>query len=109
MQRAILQLSIIALCVFVQSFRPSLVDAMEPTVQAAGSATGVIATVIGLPLKVATCGATIALGGVGYGLTLGHSEFVQTELLSGLPSACGTQLDTVTVQVDGPQPDDMSK
>ena len=111
MQRAILQLSIIALCVFVQSFRPSPVNAKDigPTVQAAGSATGVIATVIGLPLKVATCGATIALGGVGYGLTLGHSEFIQTELLSGLSSVCGTQLDTVTVQVNGPQPSDISK
>ena len=111
MQRAILQISMIALCVFVQSSRPSLVNAkdMEPTVQAAGSATSVIATVISLPLKVATCGATIALGGVGYGLTLGHSEFIQTELLSGLSSVCGTRLDTVTVRVDGPQPSDMSK
>ena len=111
MQRAILQVSIIALCVFVQSFRPSLVNAenMEPTVQASGSATGVIASIISLPLRAATCGATIALGGVGYGLTLGHSEFIQTELLSSLSSACGTRLDTVTVQVNGPQPSDVSK
>ena len=111
MPRAILQISMIAICLFVQPFRPSLVHAtdVEPTVQAAGSTTSVIATVISLPLKVATCGATIALGGVGYGLTLGHSEFVQTELLSGLSSACGTRLDTETVQVDGPQPSDMSR
>ena len=111
MPRAILQISIIVLCLLVQSFRPSFANAkdMEPTVDVAGSATSVIATLISLPLKVATCGATIALGGVGYGLTLGHSEFVQTELLSGLSSACGTQLDTVAVGVDGPQPSDMSK
>lgn len=111
MQRAILWILVIALCSFVQPFHPSLVNAkeMEPTVQAAGSATGVIATVIGLPLKVVTCGATIALGGVGYGLTLGHSEFIQKELLSGLSAVCGTRLDTVTVRVDGPQPSDMAK
>jgi hypothetical protein len=111
MPRTILQISMIALCLIVQSFRPSFVNAedMEPTVQAAGSVTSMIATAISLPLKVATCGVTIALGGVGYGLTLGHSEFIQTELLSSLSSVCGTRLDTETVQVDGPQPSDMSR
>lgn len=78
-------------------------------------ATGVysaIATVIAVPVKVATCGALTAVGGTGYGLTVGESEFVQEEFLSALPSACGPALKTlppdVTPYLDGPQPDDMA-
>jgi len=78
-------------------------------------ATGVysaIATVIGAPVKLATCGALTAVGGVGHGLTVGESEFVQEEFLSAIPSACGPTLKTLPADVapylDGPQPDDMA-
>jgi hypothetical protein len=78
-------------------------------------ATGVysaIATVIGLPVKVATCGVLATVGGVGHGLSVGESEFAQEEFLSAIPSACGPVLKTlpadVTPYLDGPQPDDMA-
>jgi hypothetical protein len=71
-----------------------------------------IATVIGLPVKVASCGVLMAVGGVGHGLSVGESEFVQEEFLSAIPSTCGPTLKTlpadVTPYLDGPQPDDMA-
>ncbi len=78
-------------------------------------ATGVysaMATVIGVPVKLATCGTLAVVGGAGHGLTVGESEFVQEEFLSAIPSACGPSLKTlpadVTPYLDGPQPDDMA-
>ena len=71
-----------------------------------------IATVIGAPVKIATCGVLVTVGGVGHGLSVGESEFVQEEFLSAIPSACGPSLKTlpadVTPYLDGPQPDDMA-
>ena len=61
----------------------------EPVVGVAGAITSVLATVIALPVKAVTCVSTVALGGVGYGLAAGSSEFVREELLGGLPYACG--------------------
>ena len=72
----------------------------EPTVRVAASVTGVLATVIALPVKLVTCVTTVAMGGTGYGLTAGHSEFVEDELLAGLPDACGTQLHTTPQAVE---------
>ena len=78
-------------------------------------ATGVysaMATVIAVPIKFATCGTLATIGGVGHGLTVGESEIVQEEFLSGIPSACGPVLKTlpadVTPYLDGPRPDDMA-
>jgi hypothetical protein len=69
------------------------------------------ATVVGLPIKIATCAAMTAVGGVGYGLTLGHSDLVRQEFLSGLPLACGMKMNTtapeVTPYLGGPQPDEL--
>jgi hypothetical protein len=70
----------------------------------------IIGTVIALPVKVVTCGGMAALGGVGYGLTLGESEFVQEEFLSSLPDACRPVLKTTPMEIDrvlpGPRPQD---
>jgi hypothetical protein len=66
----------------------------DPVVNASSAITSVLATVVALPVKAATCVTTMALGGTGYGLTGGHSEFVQQELLAGLPYACGAYLHT---------------
>ena len=109
MQRNILRGVLIALCLLVQTVGVSFVGAEEddPTTLGAASVTGAIATVLALPLKIATCGATVALGGVGYGLALGHSEFIQQELISSLPAACGARLDTIEVPIHGPQPREM--
>jgi len=78
-------------------------------------ATGVysaMATVIAVPIKFATCGTLATIGGVGHGLTVGESEFVQEEFLSAIPSACGPYLNTlpadVTPYLEGPQPRDMA-
>ena len=71
-----------------------------------------IATAIGGPVKFVTCGTLAVVGGVGHGLTVGESEFVQEEFLSAIPSACDPSLKTlpanVTPYLDGPQPDDMA-
>src|SRR5689334_18611213 len=53
-----------------------------------GAVFSILGTIIALPVKVATCGSMAVLGGVGYGVTLGESEFVQEEFLSALPDAC---------------------
>src|SRR5262245_11779168 len=53
----------------------------------AGGVYSAMATVIALPVKVATCGVVATIGGVGHGLTVGESEIVQEEFLSGIPSA----------------------
>jgi hypothetical protein len=78
-------------------------------------ATGVysaMATVIAVPIKFATCGTLATIGGVGHGLTVGESEIVQEEFLSGIPSACGPFLKTlpadVTPYLEGPEPRDMA-
>ena len=78
-------------------------------------ATGVysaMATVIAVPIKFATCGTLATIGGVGHGLTVGESEIVQEEFLSGIPSACGPVLKTlpadVTPYLEGPEPRDMA-
>ena len=70
----------------------------------------IIGTIIALPVKVVTCGGMAAIGGVGYGLTLGESEFVQEEFLSALPDACRPVLKTTPMEIDrvlpGPRPQD---
>jgi hypothetical protein len=72
----------------------------DPAVEVASGVTGIVATVIGLPVKVASCVATVTLGGVGYGLTAGSSELVRDEMLRGLPYACGAYLYTLPPAID---------
>lgn len=77
----------------------------------AGGAYSAIATVIAVPVKLATCGTLVAIGGVGHGLSIGASEIVQEEFLSAIPSACGPYLNTLPADIaphlEGPQPRDM--
>ena len=76
-----------------------------------GAVFSIIGTIIALPVKVATCGGMAVLGGVGYGTTLGESDFVQDEFLSALPDACRPVLKTTPMEIDpilpGPQPQDL--
>jgi hypothetical protein len=78
----------------------------------AGGLYSAIATVIAVPVKVATCGVVTTVGGVGHGLSAGSSEIVQEEFLSAIPSACGPYLNTLPADVaphlEGPQPRDMA-
>lgn len=75
-----------------------------------GGVFSIIGTIIALPVKLATCGGMAVLGGVGHGLTLGESEFIQDEFLSALPDACRPVLKTTPMEIDpvlpGPRPQD---
>jgi len=77
-----------------------------------GAIFSIIATIVAVPVKIATCTAVSAIGGVGYGATLGESEFIQEEFLSGIPDACRPVLKTTPMDIDpylrGPQPRDMA-
>lgn len=77
----------------------------------AGGVYSAMATVIAVPVKLATCGTLATIGGVGHGLSIGASEIVQEEFLSAIPSACGPYLNTLPADVaphlEGPQPRDM--
>lgn len=76
-----------------------------------GAIFSIIGTIVALPVKIATCGGIAAVGGAGYGVTLGESEFVQEEFLSAIPDACRPVLKTTPPEIDpllpGPQPRDM--
>lgn len=78
----------------------------------AGGVYSAMATVIAVPVKLATCGVVTTIGGVGHGLSVGASEIVQEEFLSAIPSACGPFLNTLPADVaphlEGPQPRDMA-
>lgn len=78
----------------------------------AGGVYSAMATVIAVPVKLATCGTLATIGGVGHGLSVGASEIVQEEFLSAIPSACGPFLNTLPADVaphlEGPQPRDMA-
>lgn len=82
---------LLALCLLVQMAVASLARAEEPTPGAnvSAGAVSLIATVITLPLKLATCAATVALGGTVYGLTMGTSELIREELVAGTNYTCG--------------------
>jgi hypothetical protein len=51
------------------------------------------------------------IGGAAYGITLGESEVIQSEFLSGIPNACYPVLKTTPPEIEpylkGPQPSDM--
>jgi hypothetical protein len=112
MRRARMAIALLAASVVFQAGTVPLARAEQRNEFPAAVATGVfsaLATVVAVPLKFATCTAVAAVGGAGYGLTLGQSDFVRQELLSGIPRACGIIMHTtapeVTPYLEGPQPD----
>lgn len=109
MRRPLVRVAAIVICLCVQlAFLPTVrAEDIDTPTRVAAVVSSSISTAIGLPLKLVTCGAVITLGGVGYGLTLGQSDFVQQEVLAGTPYACGAQLKTIPPQVSGPQPREM--
>src|SRR5882672_2046028 len=95
-------LIIIGLCIVGQLLTGSHVRAAQrdfPTATG-GAVFSIIGTIIALPVKIATCGGMAALGGAGYGATLGESEFIQEEFLSALPDACRPVLKTTPMDID---------
>ena len=66
-------------------------SAGEPNVAAdiSAGAISVIATAVALPVKLVGCVATVALGGIAYGFTVGTSELIREELVAGTRSTCG--------------------
>ncbi len=52
-------------------------------------AISVIATALAFPVRLVACVATVAVGGVAYGLTMGTSELVRQELVAGTNYTCG--------------------
>jgi hypothetical protein len=48
-----------------------------------------IATVFAFSARVAACVATVALGGVAYGLTMGTNKLLRQEIVEGTNDTCG--------------------
>jgi len=113
MKRGKATLIITVLCLVSQLLTESHVRAAQRDVFTAtgGAIFSIIGTIIALPVKIATCGGIAAVGGAGYGVTLGESEFIQEEFLSAIPDACRPVLKTTPPEIDsllpGPQPRDM--
>lgn len=65
--------------------------AEEPSLAADVSAGAVsaIATLFALPVRLAACVATVAIGGTAYGLTMGTSEALREQLVAGTKYTCG--------------------
>lgn len=61
----------------------------DPAVDVSTRAASVLATVFHAPVKLATCVATVVLGGTAYGLTMGTSDLLREELDAGLKRTCG--------------------
>jgi hypothetical protein len=83
--------ALLALCLLVHLAAASRARAEETTIGAdlSAGAISVIATVITAPLKLITCAATVVLGGMVYGLTMGTSETIREELVAGTNYTCG--------------------
>ena len=81
----------VALCVLLQMGMASGAWAEEPNLAADVSAGAVsaIATLFALPVRLAACVATVAIGGTVYGLTMGTSEVIREELVAGTKYTCG--------------------
>jgi hypothetical protein len=61
----------------------------NPAVDLSAGAISVIATAFAFPVRLVACVATVAIGGVAYGLTMGTSELVRQELVAGTNYTCG--------------------
>ena len=84
-------IAMMALWLLVQIGTASGAKAEEPRLGAdiAAGAISALATVIAFPARVAACVATVALGGVTYGLTMGTSELLRQEIVAGTNYTCG--------------------
>jgi hypothetical protein len=74
---------------------PSGARAEEPHLGAdiAAGAISALATVFAFPVRgLPACVATVALGGVTYGLTMGSSELLRQEIVAGTNYTCGGRL-----------------
>jgi hypothetical protein len=94
MGRNRLVIAMMAVSLSVQMGIASGARAEEPRLGAdvAAHAISALATVIALPVRFAACVATVALGGVTYGLTLGTSEVLRQEIVAGTNYTCGGRL-----------------
>ena len=94
MARKRVAIAMMALWLLVQMGAPSGAKAEEPRLGAdiAAGAISALATVVALPVRVAACAATVALGGVTYGLTMGTSELLRREIIEGTNYTCGGRL-----------------
>ena len=91
MERKRVVMAAVALCVLLQMGMASGAWAEEPNLAADVSAGAVsaIATLFALPVRLAACVATVAIGGTAYGLTMGTSEVIREELVAGTKYTCG--------------------
>ena len=94
MARKRVAIAMMALWLLVQMGAPSGVKAEEPHlgVDIAAGAISALATAFAFPVRVAACAATVALGGVTYGLTAGSSEALRQEIVAGTNYTCGGRL-----------------
>ncbi|MGH7410954.1 MAG: hypothetical protein ACREJ6_07870 [Candidatus Methylomirabilis sp.] len=93
MKRYRLLRTAVALGLLVQMQMAIASNAMaeEPNlaVDLSAGAISTIATVIAFPVRLIACVATVGLGGLGYGLTMGTSELIREELVAGTNYTCG--------------------
>lgn len=84
-------IAMMVLSLSVQMGIASGARAEEPRVgtDVAARAISALATVFAFPVRVAACVATVALGGVTYGLTMGSSELLRQEIVAGTNYTCG--------------------
>jgi hypothetical protein len=94
MRRNRLVIAMTALWLSAQMGMASVARAEEPNVGAdiAAGAISALATVFAFPVRVAACAATVALGGVTYGLTMGTSELLRQEIVAGTNDTFGGRL-----------------
>jgi len=91
MARNRIVVAVMALWLLVQIGIASGARAEEPHLGAdiAAGAISALATAFAFPVRVAACAATVALGGVTYGLTMGTSEALRQEIVAGTNYTCG--------------------
>jgi len=91
MGRNRLVIAMMVLSLSVQMGIASGARAEEPHLGAdvAAHAISALATVIALPVRLVACVATVALGGLTYGLTMGTSEPLRREIVEGTNETCG--------------------
>ena len=91
MSRKRVAIAMMALWLLVQMGIASGARAEEPHLGAdiAAGAMSALATAFAFPVRVAACVATVALGGVTYGLTMGSSELLRQEIVAGTNYTCG--------------------
>ncbi|MCI0411037.1 MAG: hypothetical protein L0191_21150 [Acidobacteria bacterium] len=81
----------LGLLVQMQIAVASSARAEEPNLAAdlSAGAISTIATAIAFPVRLIACVATVGLGGLGYGFTMGTSELLRQELVAGTKYTCG--------------------